>query len=86
MLCLRQRQERSDRNSNDRQLAEIDGNTEKRNHYLRILMKCRKGTPLTAVVSHALIDRIEVYKDKRVVIRFLYSGKEISGLKGGDKS
>lgn len=70
----------------DRRLAEIDGNTEKRNHYLRILMKCRKGTLLTAEVLHALIDRIEVYKDKRVVIRFLYSGKEISGLKGGGKS
>ena len=70
----------------DRRLAEIDGNTEKRNHYLRILMKCRKGTLLTAEVLHALIDRIEVYKDKRVVIRFLYSGKEISWLKGGGKS
>lgn len=70
----------------DRRLAEIDGNMEKRNHYLRILMKCKKGTPLTAEVLHALIDRIEVYKDKRVAIRFLYSGKEISGLKGGDKS
>ena len=66
-----------------RRLAEIDGKTEKRNHYLTTLMKCRKGTPLTAEVVHALIERIDVYPDKRVVIHFAYSGKEVSGLEGG---
>ena len=66
-----------------RRLAEIDGKTEKRNHYLRTLMKCRKGTPLTAEVVHALIERIDVYPDKRVVIHFAYSGKEVNGLEGG---
>lgn len=66
-----------------RRLAEIDGKTEKRNHYLRTLMKCRKGTPLTAEVMHALIERIDVYPDKRVVIHFAYSGKEVNGLEGG---
>lgn len=66
-----------------RRLAEIDGKTEKRNHYLRTLMKCRKGTPLTTEVVHALIERIDVYPDKRVVIHFAYSGKEVNGLEGG---
>lgn len=66
-----------------RRLAEIDGKTEKRNHYLRTLMKCRKGTPLTAEVMHTLIERIDVYPDKRVVIHFAYSGKEVNGLEGG---
>lgn len=67
----------------ERKLAEMDGRTEKRNHYLRTLMKCKKGTPLTSEVLHALIDKIEVFKDKRVVIHFTYSGKEVDALKGG---
>lgn len=70
----------------DRRLSGIDIETEKRNHYLRTLMKCKKGTPLTEEVLHALIDRIEVFKDKRVVIHFRYSGKEINKLRGGEKS
>ena len=69
-----------------RRLAEIDGKTEKRNHYLRNLMKCRKGTPLTAKVLHALIEKIEVFKDKRVKVHFIYSGKEIMDLEGGGRS
>jgi len=70
----------------ERRLAEIDGKTEKRNHYLRTLMKCRKGTPLTAEVLHALIEKIEVFKDKRVKVHFIYSGKEIMDLEGGGRS
>jgi len=70
----------------ERRLAEIDGKTEKRNHYLRTLMKCRKGTPLTAEVLHALIHKIEVFKDKRVKVHFIYSGKEIMELEGGGRS
>ena len=70
----------------ERRLAEIDGKTEKRNHYLRTLMKCRKGTPLTAEVLHALIDKIEVFPDKRVKVHFIYSGKEILELEGGGRS
>lgn len=62
---------------------DLPGKTEKRNHYLRTLMKCRKGTPLTAEVMYALIERIDVYPDKRVVIHFAYSGKEVNGLEGG---
>lgn len=69
----------------ERRLAEVDGKTEKRNHYLRTLMKCRKGTPLTEEVLHTLIERIEVFKGKRVVIRFAYSGKEIRELEGGGR-
>lgn len=49
-------------------------------------MKCKKGTPLTAEVLHALIDKIEVFKGRRVVIHFTYSGKEIRELEGGGKS
>ena len=70
----------------ERRLAEIDGKTEKRNHYLRTLMKCRKGTPLTAEVLHALSEKIEVFKDKRVKVHFIYSGKEIMDLEGGGRS
>lgn len=70
----------------ERRLSEIDGKTEKRNHYLRTLMKCRKGTPLTAEVLHALIHKIEVFKDKRVKVHFIYSGKEIMELEGGGRS
>ena len=70
----------------ERRRAEIDGKTEKRNHYLRTLMKCRKGTPLTAEVLHALIEKIEVFKDKRVKVHFIYSGKEIMDLEGGGRS
>ena len=70
----------------ERRLAEIDGNTEKRNHYLRTLMKCKKNTPLTAEVLHTLIDKIEVFKGKRVVVHFVYSGKEFRELEGGGKS
>ena len=70
----------------ERRLAEIDGKTEKRNHYLRTLMKCRKGTPLTAEVLHALINKIEVFPDKRVNVNFIYSGKEILELEGGGRS
>lgn len=70
----------------ERRLAEVDGKTEKRNHYLRTLMKCKKGTPLTSEVLHALIDKIEVFKDKRVKVHFIYSGKEIRELKGGGRS
>ena len=63
----------------------MDGRTEKRNHYLRTLMKCRKGTPLTAEVLHALIEKIEVFPDKRVKVHFVYSGKEVNALRDGDK-
>lgn len=70
----------------ERRLAEIDGKTEKRNHYLRTLMKCREGTPLTAEVLHALINKIEVFPDKRVKVHFIYSGKEIMELEGGGRS
>ena len=70
----------------ERRLSEIDGKTEKRNHYLRKLMKRRKGTPLTAEELHALIDKIEVFKDKRVKVHFIYSGKEIMDLEGGGRS
>lgn len=70
----------------ERRRAEIDGKTEKRNYYLRTLMKCRKGTPLTAEVLHALIEKIEVFKDKRVKVHFIYSGKEIMDLEGGGRS
>lgn len=70
----------------ERRLAETDGKTEKRNHYLRTLVKCKKGTPLTAEVLHALIDKIEVFKGRRVMIHFTYSGKEIRELEGGGKS
>ena len=70
----------------ERRLSEIDGKTEKRNHYLRTLMKCRKGTTLTAEVLHALIHKIEVFKDKRVKVHFIYSGKEIMELEGGGRS
>ena len=70
----------------ERRRAEIDGKTETRNHYLRTLMKCRKGTPLTAEVLHALIEKIEVFKDKRVKVHFIYSGKEIMDLEGGGRS
>ena len=67
----------------ERRLAEVDGNTEKRNHYLRSLMKCKKGTPFTAEVLHALIGKIEVFPGKRVKIHFVYTGKEIQAMKGG---
>ncbi len=70
----------------DRRFAGIDISTEKRNHYLRTLVKCKKGTPLTAEVLHILIDKIEVFKGKRVVIHFAYSAKELDALKGGDRS
>lgn len=70
----------------ERRLAEINDKTEKWNQYLRTLMRCRKGTPLTAEVLHALIDKIEVFKDKRVKVHFLYSDKEIRELEGGGRS
>ena len=69
----------------ERRLAEVDGKTEKRNHYLRTLMKCRKGTPLTEEVLHTLIEKIEVFKGKRVVIHFAFSGKEIRELEAAGK-
>lgn len=68
-----------------RKLSEMDGRTEKRTHYLRTLMKCKKGTPLTAEVLHVLIDKIEVFPDKKVLIHFAFSGKEISSLRGSVK-
>ena len=63
----------------------MDGRTEKRTHYLRTLMKCKKGTPLTAEVLHVLIDKIEVFPDKKVLIHFAFSGKEISSLTGREE-
>lgn len=69
----------------ERRLSEMDSRTEKRNHYLRTLMKCKKGMPMTAEVLHALIEKIEVFPDKRVVVHFIYSGKEVDSLKGGDR-
>lgn len=68
-----------------RRLSEMDGRTEKRTHYLRTLMKCKKGTPLTTEVLHVLIDKIEVFPDKKVLIYFAFSGKEISSLRGSVK-
>ena len=37
-----------------KRLREMDGSTEKRNHYLRSLMKCKKGMKLSADVLHTL--------------------------------
>jgi DNA invertase Pin-like site-specific DNA recombinase len=69
-----------------RRLGEIDSETEKRNHYLRTLMKCKKGTPLTAEVIQTLIKRIEVYPGKRVKIYFAFSEKNFGNVKGGAKA
>lgn len=66
-------------------LSAVDSETEKKIRYLRALMKCRKGVPLTAEVLHTLIDSIEVFKDKRVLIHFKYSEKDLLPVKGGEK-
>ena len=68
-----------------RKLGEIDAKTKVRNHYLRTLMKCKKGIVLTDEVLHTLIDKIEVFEDKRIVIHFSFSGKQLEDLKGGDR-
>jgi hypothetical protein len=69
-----------------RRLAEVDVQAEKRNHYLRTLLKCKKGTPLTAEVLHALIERIDVYPDKRVEIHFAFSGRDFEKMEGGGRA
>ena len=69
-----------------KRMVEIEGQTEKRNHYLRTLMKCRKETSLTAEVIHTLINRIEVFPDKRVEIHFAFSRKELTMQEGGARS
>lgn len=69
-----------------RRLAEVDVQAEKRSHYLRTLLKCKKGTPLTAKVLHALIERIDVYPDKRVEIHFAFSGRDFEKLEGGGRA
>lgn len=66
-------------------LSAADSETEKKNRYLRALMKCRKGLPLTAEVLHTLIDSIEVFRDKRVLIHFKYQAKDLLAVKGGGK-
>lgn len=63
----------------ERKIAEADVLAEKKAHYLRTLMKCKKDTPLTAEVIHTLIERIEVFPDKRVLIHFAFKGKELIG-------
>ncbi len=63
-----------------RRLKEIDGETEKRNRYLRLLMKAKENTPLTSEVLHTLIEEIRVYPDKRVQVVFRFSGKELGEL------
>ncbi len=67
-----------------KRLREMDGSTEKWNHYLRSLMKCKKGVPLTADVVHTLIDRIDVYPGKGVEVILKYSEKDLASVKGGD--
>jgi hypothetical protein len=69
-----------------RRLAEVDVQAEKRSHYLRTLLKCKKGTPLTAEVLHALIERIDVYPDKRVEIHFAFSGRDFEKMEGGGRA
>jgi hypothetical protein len=69
-----------------RRLAEVDVQAEKRSHYLRTLLKCKKGTPLTAEVLHTLIERIDVYPDKRVEIHFAFSGRDFEKLEGGGRA
>ncbi|MCD7717198.1 MAG: recombinase family protein [Lachnospiraceae bacterium] len=70
-----------------RRLKEIDGETEKRNRYLRMLMKGKEDTPLTSEVLHTLIEEIRVFPDKRVQIVFKFSGKELQALErmGGNE-
>lgn len=66
----------------ERKSSELDGEADKKNHYLRVLLKCRKSVPLSSDVVHTLIDRIEIFPGKRAVIHFKYSGKEIRDRKG----
>ncbi|MCD7717128.1 MAG: recombinase family protein [Lachnospiraceae bacterium] len=60
-----------------RRLKEIDGETERRNRYLRMLMKGKESTPLTSEVLHALIEEIQIFPGKRVQIVFKFTGKEL---------
>jgi DNA invertase Pin-like site-specific DNA recombinase len=60
-----------------RRLSEVDVMAEKKNHYLRVLLKCKDDTPFTSEVLHALIERIDVYPDKRVEIHFTFTRKDL---------
>jgi hypothetical protein len=60
-----------------RRLSEVDVMAEKKNHYLRALLKCKDDTPFTSEVLHALIERIDVYPDKRVEIHFTFTRKDL---------
>ncbi len=58
-------------------LRQIDVETEKKNHFLRGLLKFNQKTILTKEVIDILINRIEVYPDKRVKIIFNFTRKEV---------
>ena len=67
----------------ERQLAETDREAGKREHFLRMLLKGNKDMPLSSDVVHELIERIEVFPDKRVVIHFAYSGRDLERILKG---
>lgn len=59
------------------QLREIDYETVQKNHFLRTLVKGNEKSELTAEVIRVLINRIEVYPDKRVKIIFAFKRKDV---------
>lgn len=58
-------------------LRTIDYETERKNHFLRTLVKGNEKTELTAEVVSTLIHRIEVYPDHRVKVIFAFKRKDV---------
>ncbi len=58
-------------------LRTIDSQTVQKNHFLRTLVKGNDKTELTAEVVRTLINRIEVYPDRRVKIIFAFKRNDI---------
>lgn len=53
-------------------LRAVDQETAERNHFLRALVKGNEKTQLTAEVIQTLINRVEVYQDRRVKVIFAF--------------
>ena len=61
----------------EEKLRTVDGRTAKRNHFLRTLMKGGGKEALTAETVGTLVERIEVYPDRRVRVIFAFQRKDI---------
>lgn len=67
----------------NRLLEEMDAAAARRNHFIRTLLRFDETSELSRELLTVLIDRINVYSDNRIVIKFCFTRKDFLRIENG---